>query len=270
MTSFGGGFGGGFSYPTRRATTAQPRSGIVQSDPEWEDAWKAKLDAIPKTIGSGLGTELVYGNENYSAAAAAPFREQANNSLDNWFLSGYENQNLSSDQKSGLQAVLDTARSFGVAPIFGQQENGASMGVGVNPYTDIGGAWTSANGGSHQVFDQGVPTSVANPEYEKAFADYQAAQKQRPENQTRQQQAYDTQMMGNGAIGGVMPSNYTDPNFGQVTGQDSGGFGSFGASDLTSVDQAQQTGAYMGGSGSYNPNPFSAGSFKSQSPWGGF
>lgn len=269
MAGFGG-FGSSFSYPTRRATTAQPRSGIVQSDPEWETAWQDKLAAIPKTIGSGLGTELIYGAAGYDAAAADPFRSDANKSLDNWFLSGYSGQNLTADQQSGLRAMLDTAKSFGVAPVFGQQDNGASFGVGANPYTDAGGAWAASQGASHQVFEPNEPVYVPNPEYEKAMADYQAAKVQRPENQIRQQQAYDTQMMGNGAVGGVMPANYADPNFGQITGQSSGSFGNFGASDLTSVDQTQQTGAYMGGSGAYNPNPFSAGSFKSQSPWGGF
>lgn len=270
MAGYGGLGGlGGFSYPTRRGAGAEPSSSVVQSDPEWAKSWEDKLASIPKTI-AGEGTDLVFGGANYDANAAAPYRAAATNTLNNMFLSGYSGQNLSADQQAGLQAALSAAQGFGIAPVFGQQDNGATMGFSVNPYTDAGGAWASQNGMSHQVFDSGQAATVANPAYQKALADYEAAKVQRPENQIRQQQAYDTQMMGNGAVGGVMPSGYTGANFGQVTGQKTGGLGGLGGTDLTAVDQSQQTGAYMGGSGSYNPNPFAAGSYKSQNPWGGF
>ena len=98
----------------------------------------------------------------------------------------------------------------------------------------------------------------------------QQAGLQRTENQTRQQQAYDTAFSGNGAVGGVMPKGYSNANFGQITGQKAGGLGGLGGADLTAVDETQQTGAYMAGSGAYNPNPFSPGSFKSSNPWSGF
>jgi hypothetical protein len=108
-----------------------------------------------------------------------------------------------------------------------------------------------------------------NPEWARINNDFQSARGLRSENQTRQQQAYNTTMAGNGAFGGVLPANYTDPNYGQVTGQKTGGLGSLGGADLTGIGSDNQTGAYSGGSGSYNLTPFAAG-WQSNKTWGGF
>lgn len=248
MAGYGGLGGlGGFSYPTRRAMNAAPQSGAVQSDQEFDNDWQSQLAVLAA-------------NNSRDAFSDPGISGQANADLKNAWIAG----NPFSDP-AALAAQWDFAQSKGVALSAGQRDNGAAFGIGANPYTSQGAEVARANGASHMVAAPG-----GGPGYAELAQKYADASQARTENQTRQQQAYDTTMMGNNAVGGVMPSNYTDPNFGQVTGQDSGGFGSFGASDLTSVDQAQQTGAYMGGSGSYNPNPFSAGSFKSQSPWGGF
>jgi hypothetical protein len=110
--------------------------------------------------------------------------------------------------------------------------------------------------------------NVANPEYAAAQDAFSQASKFRGENQIRQQQAYDTTLMGNNAIGGALPGNYADPNFGQVTGK-VGGLGGLGGTDLTGINADSQTGAYSGGSGAYNPTPWGAGWQKSN-PWGGF
>jgi hypothetical protein len=109
-----------------------------------------------------------------------------------------------------------------------------------------------------------------NPEYDKVIAAQAAATAQRGENQIRQQQAFDTGMMGSGAIGGVMPSNYSDPTYGQITGQKAGGLGGLGGVDLTGIDNTQQTGAYMGGAGAYNPSPWASNTFQNKNPWSGF
>ncbi len=111
--------------------------------------------------------------------------------------------------------------------------------------------------------------SELNPEWSKLNDTFQTAKNLRAENQTRQQQAYDTTMMGNGAFGGVLPSNYADPNYGQVTGQKTGGLGGLGGTDLTGIGNENQTGAYGGGSGSYNPTPWAAG-WQGNKGWGGF
>lgn len=95
----------------------------------------------------------------------------------------------------------------------------------------------------------------------------------RQENQTRQQQAYDTNLMGNNAIGGVMPGNYTDPNYGQVTGQPSsgiGGLGGLGGFDFGGAPDTTATAAYMGGSGGYAPNSNQASGPNRRDVWRGF
>lgn len=117
-----------------------------------------------------------------------------------------------------------------------------------------------------QTGSESTPQTL-NPEWQRINDDYQAAKGLRAENQTRQQQAYDTSMMGNNAVGGVMPANYADPNFGQVTGR-VGGLGGLGGMDLTGTEQPS-TGVYTGGSGAYNPTPFTPGNFTRQG-WSGF
>ena len=270
MAGYGGLGGlGGFSFPTRRAMGASPNSVAVQSDPEFTSDWERRIASTPQFIAAPGGTQLVNGADGYNSGTASPFMADANRAIDQNFFSGYDTSEPWA--LAALQATADAARGFGVSINPGQQENGASFGIGANSYTDAGGAYSSQMGASHLAYPQGTSTTqIENPLYRQMVDNFASAKAQRSENQTRQQQTYDGAFMGNGAVGGVMPSNYADANFGQITGQKTGGLGGLGGTDLTAVDQTQQTGAYMGGGGAYNPNPFSAGSFKSQNPWGGF
>jgi hypothetical protein len=249
MAGYGGLGGlGGFSFPTRRGMgDAAPGSAPVQSDQEFNMGWEQQLANTPRYLTA-------------NAFEDAPYRQQGDAALRTEWLQG-----ATGAEADARNALYDEARKYGLAPIAGPQANGGTFGVGYNPYDAGAGRVEATAGGASHLVNLG-----SNPEWERMRGQWDTAAQQRSENQTRQQQAYDTTMMGNGATGGVMPSNYTDANFGQVTGQKSGGLGGLGGADLTGVDQAQQTGAYMGGSGSYNPNPFSAGNFKSQNPWGGF
>jgi hypothetical protein len=248
MAGYGGLGGlGGFSYPTRRAMGTMPQSGMVQSDQEFDNDWQSRL-------------AILAANNARDAFSDPAISGQANADLKSAWIAG----NPYSDPNA-LAAQWDYAQSKGVALSAGQRDNGAAFGIGVNPYTSQGADVARSLGASHMVAAEGGGTGYA--ELAQQYAD---ASQARTENQTRQQQAYNTQLMGNNAIGGVMPAGYSNANFGQVTGQKSGGLGGLGGADLTSIDQTQQTGAYMGGSGAYNPNPFASGSYKSQNPWGGF
>jgi hypothetical protein len=102
-----------------------------------------------------------------------------------------------------------------------------------------------------------VPDFTAlNAERDKMLAMY--------ENQTRQQQAYDTVLGGDGYIGGVMNERYTNPTAGQITGRTAGfgGMGGFGSTmppDIKTMGSGQpgtmsapqaQAGGVMGQGGS--------------------
>jgi hypothetical protein len=103
-----------------------------------------------------------------------------------------------------------------------------------------------------------------NPEWARMNDLMQNATQQRTENQQRQQQAYDVGMMGNYGRNGLLPDNYSQAGYGQISGQDqAGAFGADGGTQLGGVDNSFITGAYTpSNSGAvYNPNPFSAGSF---------
>lgn len=218
------------AYPMRPA--GAPASGVVQSDQEFQQDWASLIASTPTTI-----RDRVQLDPNGA---------------------GYE-QSKASDYWSSLQPIP-----------FGQPVGGV-----YNAQMDR----TPSPSGPH--FDNikhkiepgtffGEYNERLNPLYAQALADREAAESQRGENQIRQQQAFDTTMMGNGAIGGVMPSDYSSPTYGQVTGQKQGGLGGLGGSDLSGVDMAQQSGDYRGGAGAYNPSPWGTGSFNGKSPWTGF
>jgi hypothetical protein len=125
----------------------------------------------------------------------------------------------------------------------------------------------AGNGASHTVM---TSMQRANPEYTRMKAEMDAAMQQRTENQTRAQQAYDTGMMGNYGRNGLLPDNYSQAGYGQISGQDqAGAFGADGGTQLGGVDNSFVSGAYTpSNSGAvYNPNPFSAGSFN-PTGWG--
>lgn len=79
----------------------------------------------------------------------------------------------------------------------------------------------ASKGASHKI--TGVQwldgaTPAENPAYAQALQDYASDTQQRRENQLRQQQAYDS-MRGWNQQNAVIGPDYTNPNFGQVSGQ---------------------------------------------------
>jgi len=238
MASFGG-FGSAF--PTRQGM-ASPQSRGVQSTDEFNMGWEQKLAETPRYL-----TANAFEDE--------PYRQQGDAALRNEWLQG-----ATGVEADARNALYDEARKYGLAPIAGMRDNGGAFGVGYNPYdAGAGRVAATADGAGHTI------NLGSNPEWERLRGAWDTASQQRTENQTRQQQAYDTVLMGNNAVGGVMPSNYTDANFGQITGQQGGG-----PADMTGIDMTQQTGAFMPGTGAYNPDPFSAGSYRPGYSWGGF
>jgi hypothetical protein len=222
-------------YPTRAAFGA-PNSQPVQSDAEFANAWDAKVASVPQHLIDNEGVQLIAGAQGYDPTAARPYVDQI-----------YGNTG-----DAARDQLMADARAY------------FSFNSGK---TDLYGDPLAGRTGASHIVGQ---TWADNPEYAKVLADRSASEAQRGEAQTRNQQAYDTGLMGNGAVGGVMPSAYGSSTYGQITGQKQGGLGGLGGMDLTGVDNAQQTGAYTGGSGAYNPNPFAPGSFQNKNPWGGF
>lgn len=99
-----------------------------------------------------------------------------------------------------------------------------------------------------------------NPAWEEWNTNFQRAQGLRQENQTRQQQAYDS-MRNNGALNGVMPQFYNQPGYGQVSGNNSQ-LNANGGTQVEGVDNSWTSGAYVprpGMNGAYNPTPYAAG-----------
>lgn len=59
---------------------------------------------------------------------------------------------------------------------------------------------------------------VENPEFRSALGNFLSTKSAFAENNIARQQAYNN-MLGNGQMNGMIGANYSDPNFGQVTGQ---------------------------------------------------
>ena len=297
---FGFGNPSSFSFPTRGKSSGLT-SGGVQSDDEFNMSWQNKLASIPQTMtGMSAPVQILPGSADYDAKAAQPWHNEIANSQWNNLLSGAG----SSVNQDKLRQAFDTAQASGLTLQAGNQGNNflasgvSNMGaqmvggydanaldresgldnwtISLNPYSaDSAGAmkYGQPEVGSHTVSEV---QSYANPEYLMAKANFDQASKERGENQTRQQQAYNTFLAGDGQIGGVMPSNYSDPSYGQVSGQSPSasttgipGFGGLSGADLTGIDNSMMTGNYMGGAGRYNPSPFSPAAFQNRNPWAG-
>lgn len=151
---------------------------------------------------------------------------------------------------------------------FQQQGAGAGLGANAQPLQDMG-AWSSAirnngafssNGQTYDLsaylapqkaaIEQGLNGTIGSIQSNLAArqTDHQRAMADRQQNQTRQQQAYNS-MAGNGGPNGLLTSAYSQPGFNQVTGQPAPpSFGSLTAGSGT-FDPATQSGVF----GSINP-----------------
>lgn len=151
-----------------------------------------------------------------------------------------------------------------------------SAGLAARPKPPSPPGATSGGAGSFQTWTPGDPiqygnirvltnpgtTQTLNPAWEEWNTNFQRAQGLRQENQTRQQQAYDS-MRNNGALNGVMPQFYNQPGYGQVSGT-TGQFNANGGTQVEGVDNSWTSGAYVprpGMNGAYNPTPYAAGQF---------
>ena len=253
------GFGsfGGFSYPTRRAF-GDPQSGQVQSDDEFGAAWKSKIDSVPKMISTGGGSfNLIQGADGFNEERASPILATMNDTMRNAWLDSQGPMHPIDRQLQG--STWDYANSMGISLV---RNDDGTMSYQANAYTPGGGEYAAAQGASHMIMEP-VQYSV-NPEWQRINTDFQQSTKERGENQTRQQQAYDTVLGGDGYIGGVMNDRYTNPTAGQITGRTAGfgGMGGFGSTmppDIKTMGSGQpgtmsapqaQAGGVMGQGGS--------------------
>lgn len=236
-----GGLGGlgGLPYPSR---TSRPDSQWVKSDREWDAGWGSAIGEIPQYNYASLTP----GTEGFSPTVAAQYGGHIDSVM-------RENAG-GATAGSPLEAAMLEAAKYGLTFQPGQQANGASLSFSQNPYLNT----SDPNAGSHMV------ATGNNPAFGAINTQYEEARRQREENKVRQQQSYNVNMMGNNAENGVLPQNYSDANFGQVSGK-TGGLGGLGG-----VNTGPQTGAYTGGSGAYNPSPFTPGNFQQSNPWSGF
>jgi hypothetical protein len=216
-------------YPTR-GLMDMLQSNVVESDDEFMNRERALLSSVPDQV-----------KDDAAAANWTPWwRSQV----------AATNVGMSPDTRSGTayDASLSAeklANSYGLS-IIGPQWNGGTPNIGIaadGPVNDPGSFMkdnTEARAAAQDAFNRKV--------------------KLRQENNIRQQQAYDGSLNGNNAWAGVLPDNYSDPNFGMVTGQAAtapppggnlggeteGGLGGLGG-------WPTNTGAYKGNAGAFNP-----------------
>lgn len=242
-----GGLGGlGGLPPTRFGS---PNSQQVLSDDEFTAKWQET--APPQYIGGGTAAkqiELVPGASGYDATSASKYHKQIFDAATKQKLldAGASAEAITPDVLSGYQDAVGGMNTFF------KNSNYA--------YAD----WGANNGsrGSHKVTEYTNTPRQQNPAWNDWNDQFQSALGQRQENQTRQQQAYNT-MINNGADNGLMPEGYSRPGYGQISGQTSA-FNSDGGTQLGGVDNSFTSGAYTPeqGSGVYNPNPYGPNSFK--------
>lgn len=241
MISRIGGLGGlgGYATPSRVGT---PDATAVQTDQELLNSfnqWKAGLEAaIPKRNDSILSVANTASNQfskQYGQYADNPLAPQ--NTYDTFL-------DLATRYRTGQ----------GTSGFTGPKEGNTAWVSGLFAERDR---------------EDAARTAAINSRIATAEPAFQAQQADRATNVVRQQQAYGN-MLGNGQVGGVMGAGFTDPNFGQVTGQavaqpgqKTGGFNAWGASNPTKapdptagVNMDWTNGAYNGGAGKFTPAPW--------------
>jgi hypothetical protein len=234
-----GGWGGLGGFPSRNAV---PNSQSVQSDQEFQNGWQQRLDAIPQYLQSGNITRT----SDWQANQQRPF--------------------MGAPGGPGVQSMT-AGQDYG---------QGSAGGVGTQSVTqdsNNGFRPMAVGGFGTQSVKRDNPdgiTQVANPEWARVNQMMQDATSQRSENQMRQQQAYDFGMLGGNDRNGLLNANYSQPGYGQISGQDqSAAFGADGGTQLGGVNDQFITGAYTpsNSGATYNPNPYSAQNFQPKG-WG--
>lgn len=211
--SFASRFGQGSSFPSQ--PEGAPQSTNVISDDEFN-----RVHPIYKQ----MLTQLIPGALGYDAATAANSPAAA------------EIANANSD------AALAKWTSFGLDPndpAYAIWKAASSQLPGTAWGSTYGPSGTAGANGASQFVNEGATM------YDPANA---KLQQQRDENRTTQQQAYNSMM---GPANGMIDAAYMDPNYGQVTGQQSTSLQSQLAK-VPGLDTTGLTGVYDP-TGTYNP-----------------
>lgn len=198
MAGFGGLGGlGGSSYPQRFGS---PNSEQIKTPDEYQKEQQAWIDQMMGKASRVADRDL--------------YREAGGSAYSN-FLGDYGNG-------KGVSEV--NAKYLGLAPIDNRDawvNAGSSMKV-ANP---TGGNFNLSNWIEPEFAAaqqrQAADMAAIQKQIDERTATFNTDMAQRGENQTRQQQSYDS-MNGWGQLNGVMGPNYTDPNFGQISGQAGG------------------------------------------------
>lgn len=232
-----GSWGGLGGFPSR---SGAPNSQAVQSDLEFNKGWQDKLAAVPQYVSETSSTS------GTPAGASAPSWQTA-----------VANFNAGSDPiAAGTLAIEKALNPLGLTF---NRTGDPNQGTSVQYAADL-----MARPGSS------TTTLSVNPEWQRVNNQMQSAMSQRTENQNRQQQAYDFGMLGGNDHNGLLNANYSQPGYGQISGQDqSAAFGADGGTQLGGVNDQFITGAYTpsNSGATYNPNPYSAQNFQPKG-WG--
>jgi hypothetical protein len=213
MADFGsGGFGGlGASYPMRYG--AAPQSQQVLSDQEFNTPKRTEVQLLPGATG-------------YDQNAASPYIGDILNTMA-----------MSQWTKSGLDPSDPGFATWKAAALTDPNSALSAWNTAGDPSSAYGAGTTAAANGASQTVAQFNPVDPN-------------AIRQRGENQMAQQQAYNG-MMGNGQLNGIIGQNYTDQNFGQVTGQQTPSLQSQ-LDQVPGLDTTGLAGIYSP-TGTYNP-----------------
>lgn len=192
------------SFPKRNGA---PTSSQVMSDGEFESDWNSRLAAIPQYNTSSQSVQLAPSGDNYDASAASGYTDQIFDNIARQKLTdaGVSAENMTDDVVSGYKNSLGGANQF-------FSMNNYAYG---NGFEGDGYNFAAPNSGaSHTVMQE---TRTTNPEYARMQQLMQTEMQNRQENQTAQQQAYNS-MSDQYQKNGMMGAGYTDPNFGSIDG----------------------------------------------------
>jgi hypothetical protein len=214
----------------------------------------------------------MYGNYgSWGGLGGFPSRSGAPNSQavqsDPEFNKGWQDRLAAIPQYSGYETSGGSPDTVTMGNVDRYQNN-------VVPFAgEYGRTHHSAGGQGVQSITLGAApqqSAVVNPEWTRMNQQMQSAISQRTENQNRQQQAYDFGMLGGNDHNGLLNANYSQPGYGQISGQDqSAAFGADSGTQLGGVNDQFITGAYTpsNSGATYNPNPYSAQNYQPKG-WG--
>lgn len=222
MSGFGslGGLGGrpggfGMSYPTRVGAPNSQAIDYVRPREEWEPDFDARWKAEAARA-SGPSMSWVTPQQSQPDAPTGAVNWRDSTGVSNSWGDGIE-------PNSYIQQNRHLYSADAPIPVIGQ-----TMTVGANPnynpsapYPTWGPTFeTNGYQGVLPPYEAPKPYQVFNPGYTPDFSALEREKEKMMglyDAQARQQQAYDV-MSGGHQINGIMGPNYSDPNFGRITG----------------------------------------------------